>query len=81
MGPVAQDDLVDEIARELQSEGTCVRVVRSIPAQRAIDVSWAGKRAGRMIGRHVHTSVTQLSPQPESDVAVVVSIDSEHTEV
>lgn len=82
MGPVVHDELVDElaeeIARELLLEGSTVRVVRSIPRQRVVDVSWAGKRAGRMIGQHVHTSVTDLSPYPEGDVAVVVSVETEH---
>lgn len=64
-----------EMARELELDGTCVRVVRSIPPQRVVDVSWAAKRAGRMIGRHVRTSVTQLTEHPQSDVAVVVIVE------
>ena len=70
-----QDDLAAGIARDLELDGSCVRWVRPVPQQRVIDVRWAAKRAGRMIGQHVRTSVTQVSQQPESDVAVVVTVD------
>jgi len=72
MGHGLQDDLAVDIARELQLEGTSVRVVESIPQQRVIDVIWAGKRAGRMIGHRVRTSVTHLTPRADGEVAVVV---------
>jgi hypothetical protein len=72
MGQGVQDDLAADIARELQLEGTSVRVVESIPQQRVIDVIWAGKRAGRMSGHRVRTSVTHLTPRPDGEVAVVV---------
>jgi hypothetical protein len=75
MAQDVQEDLAVEIARELELDGSCVRLVESIPQQRAVDVSWAAKRAGRMIGRHVRTSVTRLSERPYSDVAVVVIVD------
>lgn len=71
-------DLAAEIARELELEGTSVRVVESIPRQRVIDVSWAAKRAGRLIGRHVHTSITNLTSRPDGEVAVVVVVQPEH---
>jgi len=70
-----QEDLAVEIARELELEGTCVRLVASIPQQRVVDVRWAAKRAGRLIGQHVRTSVTHLSDRPYSDVAVVAMVD------
>ena len=70
-----QEDLAVEMARELELEGTCVRVVPAIPPQRAVDVSWAAKRAGRMIGQHVRTSVTELSGDPVTDVAVVAVVE------
>lgn len=72
MGQGVRDDLAVDIARELQLEGTSVRVVESIPQQRVIDVIWAGKRAGRLIGHHVRTSVTRLTPRSDGEVAVVV---------
>jgi hypothetical protein len=70
-----QDDLAIEIAQELLLGGTCVRLVASIPHQRVVDVHWAAKRAGRMIGRSVRTSVTPVSERRYSDVAVVVMVD------
>jgi hypothetical protein len=73
----AQEDLAAGIARELELEGTCVRLVSSIPAQQVVDVRWAAKRAGRMIGKHVQTSVTKLSERPYADVAVVATVDPE----
>jgi hypothetical protein len=79
MTDVVQDDLAVEIARELQLEGTCVRVVESIPRQRAVDVSWAARRAGRLIGEHVRTSETPLTPRPDGEVAVVAVVETEHT--
>jgi hypothetical protein len=79
MGQSVHDDLAVDIARELQLEGTCVRVVESIPRQRVIDVSWAAKRAGRLIGRHVRTLVTPLTGRPDGEVAVVVMLEPEHT--
>lgn len=75
MAQVIHEDLAVEIARELELEGTCVRLVESMPPQRVVDVRWAAKRAGRMIGQHVRTSVTQLSERPYGDVAVVVIVD------
>jgi hypothetical protein len=75
MAQEVQEDLAVEIARELELDGTCVLMVESIPQQRVVDVRWAAKRAGRMIGKHVRTSVTHLSERPYSDVAVVVSVD------
>lgn len=77
MATGVHDELTIEIARELQQEGTCVRVVRSIPRQRVVDVSWAAKRAGRMIGEHVRTSVTPLTPRDDGEVAVVVIVETE----
>jgi hypothetical protein len=77
MAQGVQDDLTVDIARELQLEGTCVRVVESIPRQKVVDVSWAAKRAGRMIGQHVRTSVTPLTPRDDGDVAVVVVVETE----
>jgi hypothetical protein len=77
MAQDVQDDLTLEIARELQLEGTSVRVMGSIPRQRVVDVSWAAKRAGRMIGQHVRTSVTPLTPRPDGEVAVVVIVETE----
>jgi hypothetical protein len=70
-----QEDLAVGIARELELEGSCVRLVESIPPQRVVDVHWAAKRAGRMIGQHVRTSVTHLSERPYGDVAVVIIVD------
>jgi hypothetical protein len=75
MAQAVQEDLAIEIARELELEGICVRLVESLPQQRAVDVSWAAKRAGRMIGQHVRTSVTHLSERPYGDVAVVVIVE------
>ena len=75
MAQDVQEDLAVEIARELELDGSCVRLVRSIPQQRAVDVHWAAKRAGRMIGQHVRTSATHVSEHPDSDVAVVVIVD------
>ena len=75
MAQDVQEDLAVGIARQLELEGTCVRLVRSIPQQRVVDVRWAAKRAGRMIGQHVRTSVTHLSERPDSDVAIVVTVD------
>jgi hypothetical protein len=80
MAQDVQEDLAVEIARELELDGTCVRLVESIPQQRVVDVRWAAKRAGRMIGRHVRTSVTHLSERPYSDVAVVVIVDPDEPE-
>jgi hypothetical protein len=77
MQNIAEDDLALGIARDLDVEGTCVRWVRPIPAQRVVDVRWAAKRAGRMIGQHVRTSVAAVSDRPDSDVAVVVTVDPE----
>jgi hypothetical protein len=70
-----QEDLAVSMARELELEGTCVRVVSSIPPQRVVDVSWAAKRAGRLIGQHVRTSVTELPGTPRRDVAVVAVVE------
>lgn len=78
MTDVVQDDLVAEIARELQLDGTSIRVVGSIPRQRAVDISWAARRAGRLIGEHVRTSVTPLTPRPDGEVAVVAVVETEH---
>jgi hypothetical protein len=78
MTDVVQDDLAMEIARELQLEGISIRVVRSIPRQHAVDVSWAARRAGRLIGEHVSTSVTPLTPHPDGEVAVVAVVETEH---
>jgi hypothetical protein len=78
MTDVVQDDLAVEIAQELQLEGTSVRVVGSIPRQRVVDVSWAARRAGRLIGEHVRTSVTPLTPRPDGEVAVVAVVETEH---
>lgn len=75
MAQDVQEDLAVELARELELEGTCVRVVPAIPPQRAVDVSWAAKRAGRLIGQHVRTSVTPLSESPLTDVAVVAVVE------
>jgi hypothetical protein len=71
------DEMTDEIARELQAEGTCVRVVSPIPRQRVVDVSWAAKRAGRLIGQHVRTSVTPLTERPDGEVAIVVILEQD----
>ena len=79
MTDVVQDDLTLEIARDLQLEGTSVRVVESIPRQRVVDVSWAARRAGRLIGEHVRTSVTPLTPRSDGEVAVVAVVETEHT--
>jgi hypothetical protein len=70
-----QEDLAVEIARELELEGSCVRLVESMPPQRVVDVYWAAKRAGRMIGQHVRTSVTHLSDRPYGDIAMVIFVD------
>jgi hypothetical protein len=75
MAQDVQEDLAVELARELELEGTCVRVVPAIPPQRAVDVSWAAKRAGRLIGQHVRTSVTALSEAPLTDVVVVAVVE------
>ena len=75
MAQDVQEDLAVAIARELELEGSCVRLVESIPQQLVVDVRWAAKRAGRMIGQHVRTSVTPLSDRPYSDLAVVVVVD------
>ena len=72
-----EDDLSMEIARDLDLEGSCVRWVRPIPEQHVVDVRWAAKRAGRMIGQHVRTSVTRVSDHLDCDVAVVVTVDPE----
>jgi len=77
MATDVHDELTIQIARELQQEGTCVRVVRAIPRQRVVDVSWAAKRAGRLIGQHVRTSVTPLTPRDDGEVAVVVLLEAE----
>jgi hypothetical protein len=69
------EDLAVEIARELELNGTAVRRVRAFPEQRAVDVSWAAKRAGRMIGEHVRTSVTPLSLREDGEVAVVAIVE------
>ena len=79
MTDVVQDDLTLEIARDLQLEGTSVRVVESIPRQRVVDVSWAARRAGRLIGEHVRTLVTPLTPRADGEVAVVAVVETEHT--
>ena len=76
-----EDDLTMEIARALDLEGSCVQWVRPIPEQRVVDVRWAAKRAGRLIGQHVRTSVTQVSDRPDSDVAVVVTVDPDSPSV
>jgi hypothetical protein len=70
-----EDDLTIEIARALDLDGTCVQWVRPIPAQRVVDVRWAAKRAGRLIGQHVRTTVEPVSEHPDSDLAVVVTVD------
>lgn len=75
MAQDVQEDLAVEIARELELDGTCVRLFESVPQQRVVDVRWAAKRAGRMIGQHVRTSETRLSERPYSDIAVVVIVD------
>ena len=75
MAQDVQEDLAVELARELELEGSCVRVVPAIPPQRAVDVSWAAKRAGRLIGQHVRTSVTELSGDPVTEVAVVAVVE------
>lgn len=75
MAQEVQEDLAVEMARELELEGTCVRVVPSIPHQGVVDVSWAAKRAGRMIGQHVRTSVTELSRTARGEVAVVAVVE------
>lgn len=75
MAQDVQEDLATELARELELEGTCVRVVPAIPHQRAVDVSWAARRAGRLIGQHVSTSVTDLSGDPVTHVAVVAVVE------
>lgn len=75
MTPDVHDELAAEIARELVLEGTCVRIVGSIPRQRVVDVSWAAKRAGRMIGQHVRTSVTPLTQRSDGEVAVVAFVE------
>ncbi|HEX2895318.1 MAG TPA: hypothetical protein VHO29_15065 [Marmoricola sp.] len=75
MAQDVQEDLAVELARELELDGTCVRVVPAIPPQRAVDVSWAAKRAGRLIGEHVRTSVTPLSSSPLTEVAVVAVVE------
>jgi len=76
-----EDDLTMEIARALDLDGTCVQWVRPIPEQRVVDVRWAAKRAGRMLGQHVRTSVTRVSDHPDSDLAVVVTVDPESSTV
>jgi len=76
-----EDDLTMEIARALDLDGTCVQWVRPIPEQRVSDVHWAAKRAGRLLGQHVRTSVTQVTDHPDSDVAVVVTVDSQTSNV
>lgn len=75
MAPDVHDELAAEIARELELEGTCVRIVGAIPRQRVVDVSWAAKRAGRMIGQHVRTSVTPLTERSDGEVAVVAVLE------
>lgn len=69
------EDIAVEIARELEREGTCVRLIESNPPQRVVDVYWAAKRAGRMIDQHVRISVTRLSERLSGDVAVVVILE------
>lgn len=75
MASYVHDELAAEIARELQGEGTSVRIVGSIPRQRVVDVSWAAKRAGRMLGQHVRTSVTPLTERADGEVAVVAVLE------
>jgi hypothetical protein len=75
------DDLVAGIARDLEIDGTSVRWVRPIPQQRQVEVRWAAKRAGRLIGQHVRTSVAPVSDLPGSDVAVVVTLDPDSPSV
>lgn len=75
MAQDVHEDLATEIARELELSGTSVRRVRAYPEQRAVDVSWAAKRAGRMIGQHVRTLVTPLSPRGDGEVAVVAIVE------
>jgi hypothetical protein len=74
MAQTVEHDLATDLARELQLEGSTVRVVESIPQQRVIDVIWAAKRAGRLIGEQVRTSVTQLTERPDGDVAVLMVV-------
>jgi len=81
MAQDVQEDLAFGIARELELEGTCVRLVAPVPQQRVVDVYWAAKRAGRMIGSHVKASITHLSDNPNSDVAVVVIVDPDSPSV
>lgn len=78
MATGVHDELTVQIASELQHEGTSVRVVRAVPRQRVVDVSWAAKRAGRLIGQHVRTSVTPLTAREDGEVAVVVIVETEH---
>ena len=75
MAQDVQEDLAVELARELELEGTCVRVVSSTPPQRVVDISWAAKRAGRLIGQRVRTSVTELPGGSRNDVAVVAVVE------
>ena len=75
MAQDVHEDLAMEIARELELSGTSVRLVRAFPEQQAVDVSWAAKRAGRMIGEHVRTSVTPLSLREDGEVAVVAIVE------
>ena len=75
MAQDVHEDLAAEIARELELSGTSVRRVRAYPVQQAVDVSWAAKRAGRMIGEHVRTSVTPLSLREDGEVAVVAIVE------
>jgi hypothetical protein len=75
MAQEVHEDIAVEIARELELSGTSVRRVRAYPQQRAVDVSWAAKRAGRMIGEHVRTSITPLSLREDGEVAVVAIVE------
>ena len=75
MAQEVHEDIAVEIARELELSGTSVRRVRAYPQQHAVDVSWAAKRAGRMIGEHVRTSITPLSLREYGEVAVVAFVE------
>jgi hypothetical protein len=63
--PLLTDDLVSDVARQLEDAGEYrLTLVPDMP-QRLVDLRWAALRAGRILGRRVEVSVSGASLNSE----------------
>lgn len=68
-----QWDRVIEIAAKLWIDGEYVTELDPVPTQRFVDLQWAARQAGRVLGRRTQVQVGASHESPDPTVTVTVT--------